>query len=192
MRKPSDSAINSNQVKAVRLRFMEECAPKIEGYPHREAFLHTLAWLTDSVSMREDGRANRGVFVDAANLLSGAGYGAPWCASFISLAIYLNWGLVLGSAHVQTLWRVYPGARVKTPRRGDLGLMFFGKGTGHIFAITAVGTDRTLRTLEGNTDADGGREGHEAARRTRTWTKVPLGNTSRFLDINVLLKETRK
>lgn len=176
-------------VQTVVAKFTEECKPKLKGLTRREAFLHTLAWLTDTVGMREDGRENRGVFVDAANTLSAAGLGAPWCASFISLALYLNWGVVLHSAHVQTIWKTYPEARVKTPKRGDLGLMFFKGGTGHIFAITSVGEDRSLRTLEGNTDANGGREGHEAARRTRNWTRIPLGNTSRFLDFDILLKE---
>jgi surface antigen len=56
------------------------------------------------------------------------------------------------------------GHRVSTPRRGDLFVMSFGRGLGHIGFVERVQGDRIM-TIEGNSNDEGSREGHEVCRK---------------------------
>jgi hypothetical protein len=119
---------------------------------------------------------NRGVAVDFMNLLAIGDWrwakGAPWCASFV----YLMGRLALGdewpvprTASVQALadWRaVSLGDRPL--HIGALALVWFESKQrfGHVGIVTGVEGD-TVQTIEGNTNADGGREGFGVLARER-------------------------
>ncbi len=52
------------------------------------------------------------------------------------------------------------------PEPGDIGVMDFGGGLGHMFFIESV-QGSILHTIEGNTNTDGSREGYAMERKTR-------------------------
>lgn len=58
-----------------------------------------------------------------------------------------------------------------SPQPGDIGIMDFGKGVGHMFIVEAAHLDHT-DNIEGNTNDDGSREGYEVCRRTRSRNKI--------------------
>lgn len=109
---------------------------------------------------------------------------APWCAAL------LTWALREAGADRRKLPK-YPAStyfwwawakdcgRLQSVYSGDRGDFVVGNsGSGHIVAIRAVldnsdgdprdGDFTHYSTLEGNTNAQGSREGHQVARRTRT------------------------
>lgn len=128
-----------------------------------------LAVAASQIGYRE-GRGNRTPF--------GRWYGMdgnPWCAMFVSWCLAAA-GSPLppidgasGSASVASLrrWGRRTGRLVTHPQPGDLLLIDHGGGAGHMGIVERVEADGTVHTIEGNTDADGGREGREVARRTR-------------------------
>lgn len=95
---------------------------------------------------------------------------APWCAAFVT------WCLIESGADRKKLpknpastyfwwaWAKERGRLADGPRRGDL-FVWNGKSGGHIgFCLNDAGK---FRTLEGNTNDDGSREGYEVAELTR-------------------------
>ena len=111
--------------------------------------------------------SNRGPEVDAYNKSAGAPLGSPWCASV------QHWtgkqiGVVLPNAWSPS-W--FPKARIiprEQVRAGD----FLGvpsqkmERIAHIAVVERVEGNRVI-TLEGNTNAEGSREGHGYFRRSR-------------------------
>lgn len=57
------------------------------------------------------------------------------------------------------------------PQPGDIGILDYGKGVGHIFIVEHAHLDH-VDTIEGNTNDEGSREGFEVCRRTRQRAKV--------------------
>ncbi len=96
---------------------------------------------------------------------------APWCAAFV------YWCLVESGADRKALWK-YPastrslatwakarGVLSQQPRRGDV--FVWNKGTGHTGFIVRS-EPKKLTTIEGNTNASGGREGVAVLEKVRT------------------------
>ena len=68
----------------------------------------------------------------------------------------------------------------KTPQRGSIFIMDFGKGLGHTGIVEKVNTDGTMATIEGNaTTLSGSREGVEVCRKTRN-----ISACKGFININ--------
>lgn len=67
---------------------------------------------------------------------------------------------------VLDMWNKAPKAwRVKgQPQKGDIGVMDFGKGKGHMFIVTSS-TAKICQTVEGNSNDDGSRNGTEVCRK---------------------------
>jgi hypothetical protein len=61
--------------------------------------------------------------------------------------------------------------RVVTPQPGDIFIMDFGKGLGHT-GIVESSSDTHINTIEGNSNDEGSREGHEVCRRKRPKTSI--------------------
>jgi hypothetical protein len=91
---------------------------------------------------------------------------APWCAAFI------EWGLQKigrkGAGAYCPNWN-QPSHRIDRPSIGSLGLVWFPqmKRYGHIFCVKRVTSSRSIETIEGNSNADGSREGFAVVSRVR-------------------------
>jgi hypothetical protein len=91
---------------------------------------------------------------------------APWCAAFI------EWGLQKigrkGAGAYVPSWN-QPSHRIERPSIGSLGLVWFPqmKRYGHIFCVKRVTSSRSIETIEGNSNAEGSREGYAVVSRVR-------------------------
>ena len=91
---------------------------------------------------------------------------APWCAAFI------EWGLQKigrkGAGAYVPSWN-QPSHRIDRPSIGSLGLVWFPqmKRYGHIFCVKRVTSSRSIETIEGNSNAEGSREGYAVVSRVR-------------------------
>lgn len=131
-----------------------------------------LAWASSFKGTREHG-INRGPLVQRFLASVGLGPGYPWCAAFMSHVLrqagYVG-GPTKGRAAVRN-WAKWAKDENKVylkPKRGDLFYWLNKNGTGHIGIVAEV-NGGTVRTYEGNTNAQGSREGdgvYEKSRQT--------------------------
>jgi hypothetical protein len=125
--------------------------------------------------------SNRGPQVDeylkAAGLDPATGSYA-WCAAFVywcfeqAAQSMARKNPLAKTAGVLDQWAKRKTAfRVATPQPGDIGIMDFGKGTGHMFIVEKAFLDHT-DNIEGNSNDEGSRDGYEVCRRSRLRAKV--------------------
>lgn len=94
---------------------------------------------------------------------------APWCAAFI------EWGMQKigkkGAGAYVPSWNV-PAKVVRHPIRGDLGLIWFPnlKRYAHIYCVSERISSSSVRTIEGNSNISGSREGTEVVSKIRPMT----------------------
>jgi len=102
----------------------------------------------------------------------GITFPAFWCAAFVYWC-YNEASKEMGipnplpkTAGVLDMWNKVPKEwRVKgKPQKGDIGVLDFGKGMGHIFIVTNA-NDTICFTVEGNSNSDGSRNGFEVCRK---------------------------
>lgn len=140
----------------------------------RENALLIAAHLCDVEHVREVG-VNRGFWVERFLAGVGLGPGYSWCAAFVAFALkQAGWkDLPKGAAAVRNWasWAKANGRITAKPERGDLFFWLNADGTGHMgFVVEATPT--TVRTIEGNTNTAGSREGDGCYRRTRSRADV--------------------
>lgn len=95
-----------------------------------------------------------------------------WCQSFVywcfkqaSKELQLA-NPIPKTAGVLMHWNNTTGKKVVVPQVGDLFVLDFGKGLGHIGFVTKVDlANKTFETIEGNSNDEGSREGYEVAHR---------------------------
>lgn len=154
----------------------------------------------------EQGGNNRGKRVEEYLRSVGLGPGYPWCASFVNWSLE-QVGVKVGPDSGATIaWRNWarqkrclftiadskhgaPGLRAEEarPQRGDLFGWTNRDGTGHIGWIAEVKRDLLglkIRTVEGNTNKEGSREGDRVLSK---WRRP----TSRYWFIRLVGAETR-
>lgn len=128
------------------------------------------------LGLREIGNTNRNTKLDQWARALGLPVGIPWCLSSLQ-GIIKETADEIGcpdplkpdTAHCLTLLNSVPKEWVHDAEdgiRGDLGIMDFGGGRGHVFLIQGYGAG-IYSTLEGNTNDDGSREGYEFCERSR-------------------------
>lgn len=132
------------------------------------------------VGQREIGK-NAGPFVTRLLAAVGLGPGFPWCASLVSAVLQSagsDAGPTSGRAAVRNWarWGAQTGRVTATPTRGCLFYWLHENGTGHIGFVTEVLPDKTFRSIEGNTNDAGSREGDGTYRRIR-----PINKATKFL-----------
>lgn len=128
------------------------------------------------------GKPNSSPYVDRILKRTGHKPGAPWCMAWISdvgeQALGALWPCP-NTAGVMVLcdWAEKAKCRyiaTKVPAKvGDVIALWFPtmKRWAHVAIVTAVSEDgKTVQTLEGNTNANGSREGWLVTRKTRTLT----------------------
>ena len=106
----------------------------------------------------------------------GLGPGYPWCMAFVYWCVNeaaKELGLInplVKTPGVMVQWNTTTCRKLSPKdngiKPGDIGVMEFGHGTGHIFFIKKK-SGSLLYTAEGNTNDDGSREGYETAERQR-------------------------
>ncbi len=143
--------------------------------PLSERFVLVAAYMNDVEHVQETAlHDNHGPEIDAwCRILKQGDGGIPWCGIFVSICLRLAgyWAELPpdpASTHSWADWARANGHAVDgAPERGDIAVLLFSPTTGHMFAIVgAQGSD--CRTIEGNTNTDGSRDGYEVARRERT------------------------
>jgi len=134
--------------------------------------------------------ANWGPMVKIYLAVAGLFTPAPWCASFVT------WCLVqagadrkklpkfAGSTYYWWQWAKDAHRDNANPKRGRL-FVWNDKGGGHIGFVAETLVNGSYRTIEGNTNDDGGREGYKVAGRIRKqldiihhvrWTFIEIGD----------------
>ena len=128
---------------------------------------------------REEGN-NRGEYIDSINKDLGVPEGSPWCMSFVQSCFKLAAKLIgqadtlkPDTASCFGLWDNLGkgpcekiGARYGM--RGDVAIFSFSH-TGIVLSYNGAGV---YETIEGNTGANGEREGKYVARKQRKWTEI--------------------
>lgn len=127
--------------------------------------------------VRETTRQNDGPWVEAIQRVTGNRRGDPWCASYVSAVLALAYGgapPLPATASCDELLRHArrDGRLTSDPEAGDVFLvMRDGVLSGTDAIHTGFVTDVTLdavRTIEGNTNAGGSREGWGVFERVRS------------------------
>lgn len=124
--------------------------------------------------------SNAGAAVERYLQSVGLGKGYAWCMAFVYWSVKeaakeLNTiSPLIKTAGVLRQWNeVNPKMKVtKSPKAGDIFIMDYGKGQGHTGFVIEVLADGSLKTIEGNTNDDGSREGYEVAKRTRKQSSI--------------------
>lgn len=118
----------------------------------------------------------------------GLGKGYAWCMAFVYWCVnkaakemgvanpLVKTGGVLFQWNNTILPKLPKTAR--NIQAGDIFIMEFGGGTGHTGFVIKV-ENNVVHTIEGNTNADGSREGYEVAKRQR-----PLSSFKGFIKLN--------
>ena len=155
-----------------------------------------VAWADSQVGIRESG-TNKGRAVEAYQAVAGLGTGGgfPWCASFV------YWCLIQAEADPRRLpergkcaavrsWATWSASHARTGQVAKRGRLFYwlnADGTGHIGWCLGPSVLGIFRTIEGNTDGEGGaREGDGVYKLTRTLAALRKKHKFGFIDLEGL------
>jgi hypothetical protein len=117
--------------------------------------------------------SNAGPFVERCLRITGLGAGHPWCAAFVAMCGLETFGPLwplpkTASCAALGTFAQEKGVLEVAPAVGDVFLLHFPKLGRFAHTGFVVGVDAgQILTIEGNTNAGGGREGWLVARRTR-------------------------
>lgn len=148
----------------------------------------------------EAGGDNHGQVVEIFQKFVGISPGDPWCAAFAS---YVGWHAMQDVLTGKSTWPLKitggcgelfadaeaKGAILEVPKPGMLFLIWhdtLGR-MGHTGWIVAPEADNHWRTLEGNSNLDGSRNGWEVADRTGPHARL-FGPKDRFIDWEAVIK----
>jgi len=114
---------------------------------------------------------------------------APWCAAFVTWCLKAaGYTQKFPKYPASTAWWVKFAKEnkifVRNPRRGDL-FVWNIKGAGHIGFVAEV-NGQYVRTIEGNTNDDGSREGYEVCERTRAINSIVSKDNGGFIRLGEL------
>jgi hypothetical protein len=147
-----------------------------------EKALQIAAHFCDVEHVHEEPKgSNRGPWIDAMLEHAQTDIGQPWCAAFCWLCVTkagISPRVVLPAA-VKS-WKAFAqsnGRWVTKPKRGRL----FVLPSRHIGFVAGVEDDGSFRTIEGNSNDEGSREGYEVCRRVRS-----VDSVSGFIDLDRL------
>ncbi len=124
----------------------------------------------------------RSVGLDPEEFEATHGKGPAWCAAFVyhcfirAAALQQVSNPAPRTAGAVRLYQygLKNGYRVLDPQAGDVFVVDHGKGKGHTGFVVSV-DDEHVRTIEGNTNGAGSREGDGVHRRERTVASINLG-----------------
>lgn len=124
--------------------------------------------------------SNAGPAVESYLKSVGLGKGYAWCMAFVywsvkeaSKQLDLTSPLVKTAGVLRQWNEVDPKMKVtENPKTGDIFIMDYGKGQGHTGFVVEVLKNGNLKTIEGNTNDEGSREGYEVCYRTRKPSQI--------------------
>jgi|688.fasta_scaffold76603_5 hypothetical protein len=143
--------------------------PQPSAFSHSNAFSLPQVLETQIGVSEQPSGSNWGPKVSEYLAAAGISFPAPWCAAFI------EWGMQKigkkGAGAYVPSWNVAAKV-VKHPRRGDLGLIYFPslKRYAHIYCVSETISSSSVRTIEGNSNRAGSREGTEVVKKIRPKT----------------------
>ncbi len=145
--------------------------PSWTAWPLSEKLVQLAAYHCDVLKVAEEPRgSNRGPWVERYLKATGLGGGNPWWAAFVTYLLgecgYKE--IPIGPAAVAnwSKWASRTKRLVSPPKRGDLFFTLNANGTGHIGIVLENKAGR-VRTIEGNSNSDGSREGYAVVRHER-------------------------
>ena len=149
-------------------------SPEWTSWPLTEKLVQLAAYHCDVLHVQEVPRgSNRGPWVDRYLESAGAEPGEPWCASFVTYLLKQCGYSVLPSSPAAVIswsrWAERSNRLVTSPGRGDLFFLLHANGQGHL-GIVLENAGAEIRTIEGNSNGGGSREGYEVVRRQRPLT----------------------
>lgn len=141
-------------------------SPEWKAWPLTEKLVQLAAYHCDALKVKEEPKgSNDGAWVRRYLAAAGVNFPAPWCASFVTyLAKECGYEHIPKHPAAVASWSHMPKAA--EPARGDLFFYLHENGTGHI-GVVLENKGATVRTIEGNTNDEGSREGFEVCRRER-------------------------
>lgn len=175
------------------------CLPALllSAQPSSSLFRERLADLAISHTWVREIAPNRSREIDKFNLDAGVQKGSNWCLSFIySMAKRVSNTLKIRNPLPRTgaCWKMLREAKrygndlriVRTRnagdlQKGDIGIIRKGGGSereigkqweGHAYLVAIPTAGRIAKTVEGNTNTDGSRNGNRVAKRTRDIAKT--------------------
>lgn len=147
--------------------------------------MSTLNQLSLKIAQSQNGvqevpkNSNAGPAVESYLRSVGLGKGYAWCMAFVYWSVKKAaeelklQNPLIKTAGVLRQWNeIQPLFKYSVPKPGDIFIMDFGKGQGHTGFVVEVFTDGTIKTIEGNTNDEGSREGYEVAYRTRKQSQI--------------------
>jgi hypothetical protein len=145
--------------------------PEWPSWPLSEKLVQLAAYHCDSLHAHEEPRgSNRGPWVDRYLAAAGLPPGSPWCAAFVTYLLkqcgYSHFPPNPAAVSSWARWAEVCGRVVAVPNRGDLFFLLHANGEGHIGIVLEDNGD-WIRTVEGNSNDDGSREGWEVVRHER-------------------------
>lgn len=122
--------------------------------------------------------SNKGPQVDVYLKSVGINFPASWCMAFVywsfnEAAISMSIPNMLAkTGGVLDQWNKRKAKySVSNPKPGDIFIMDFGGGKGHTGIVKRV-DKKNIYTVEGNSNDEGSREGHEVCERLRSLTSI--------------------
>lgn len=157
---------------------------KFDALPWKEKRLLIAAYHCDTLKVKEEPRgSNRGPWIKKYLNSVGLDEGYAWCAAAINY--FSEMAAAPSSAFpkhpaMATSWLKHQPIKTQEVKRGDIGGWINSDGTGHVYLVVEVIKDGwgkvvKVRTIEGNSNNEGSREGFELCRRTR-----PVTSKTRF------------
>jgi hypothetical protein len=139
------------------------------------------------VGVKEDLGPNRGHRVNDYLCTVNMAPGNPWCSAFVAAMFW--WSNIITTITAwspsafpknKVIWTAKSGGQ--TPRSGDVGGLYYKNlgRIGHNFLIWKWSEGGYAKTIEGNTNAEGSREGDQVAVRRR-WKKS-INRVSRWIE----------
>lgn len=138
-----------------------------------EKLVQLAAYHCDVLHVEEEPRgSNRGGWVERYLVSAGSEPGEPWCASFVTYLLKeCGYRSFPSSPAAVSGWARWAEAHYKiafTAMRGALFFLLHADGTGHMgICLSSPDEDGDFRTIEGNSNDGGSREGYEVVRRVR-------------------------
>jgi hypothetical protein len=145
--------------------------PEWSSWPLSEKFVQLAAYHCDVLHVQELPKgSNRGPWVDRYLECAGAEPGSAWCAAFVTYLLktcgYRHFPPAPAAVAGWARWAESGRRIVTSPGRGDLFFLLHANGQGHI-GVVLENKGATIRTIEGNSNDDGSREGYEVVRHER-------------------------
>ena len=166
---------------------------KYEAMPVWERALHWASLY--AVAKVKEEKGNKGFWPTMFLAKVGLGPGYAWCAAFV-YHCFIKAGVVPkrlpskwkgASVREWALWAKSKGLVRHVPKRGMLFYWLSANGSGHIgFVRNMAHWPEWLETIEGNTNAEGGREGDGVYYKDRRKNVLEMNFESGFIDVTGL------